>query len=1123
MPARPTNLFSRQKWLAMRLMLTLLFTSLLQAQAHNGWSQNTVTLSFRNALLPEVFKAVQKQTGYSFAYERSVMQQAKRVSIAVINVPLREALDSLFREQPFGYEVEGRMVIVREKSVITANGGRNEGAEGLVDVRGVVLGENGVPLAGANVMVKGTSKGTSTNLKGEFSINKINEGGVLVFTSVGYNKKEVIVSGKARMVVQLDIAVKNLDELQIIAYGSTSRRLSTGNVTTVKAHDIEKQPVQNPILTLQGRVPGLVVTQNSGVPGGGVTVRIQGQNSIDNGNDPLYVIDGVPVPSQMAQSGLGIVLGESGTTGSKGNPLTFLDINSIESIDVLKDADATAIFGSRAANGAILITTKKPKVGRMSFQLNLQSGIGKVTRFLSMLDTRQYLDMRYEALKNDNISLNSLNQNGNYDLTVWDTTRYTDWQKELIGGTARFHLANVSVEAGTPNLQYRISSNYQKETTVFPGDWAFERGGLQISINSQSSNQKFTLQFSGSYQLANNQLPSTDLSRLSITMEPVAPAMYNSDGTINWAPNSSGISTFTDNPAIFRHRFFENKTDNLIGSLSLSYSLRKNLSIRANMGYTLLRSTELTITPLIAVRPENRSNPQARSANYGDRNQTSWTFEPQLVYGAKFQNHRVDLLIGSTLTSSRTSAGSIAGYDHLSDALLTNRSAASSLVPLFQTMSEYRYSGLFGRITYNYVDKYIVTTNIRRDGSSRFGDENKFKTFGSVACAWIFTQERIFANNKWLSFGKLTISYGTTGNDQVDDYNYFSLYSIQSASNRVLYQGIQGLNPSGLPNPYLQWEKTTKLQGGITLGFWNDRLLFTTNYGINQSSNQLLSYRLASTTGYTSIASNFPAKVQNATLELTVNTINIKIDKFQWNSSFNLTLPKNILKRFPDIESTSYANRLIIGQPLSIIRTLRFAGTDPSTGLYQFFSKDGDIIALPSSNDLTELVDISPKYYGGIENAITFGEVSLDFHFHFIKQVGPNFLLNNGTTLQPGRFSSGGSNQPIYVLERWQRDGDVSSIQKFSTRSDASTHLSIAKASSVAFSDASFVRLKNVAISYSFFNKIRKSVGLKNCKVYLNAQNLITLTSYKGRDPENQGINALPPLRMVTMGIQCNF
>jgi TonB-dependent starch-binding outer membrane protein SusC len=329
-------------------------------------------------------------------------------------------------------------------------------------------------------------------------------------------------------------------------------------------------------LALQGRVPGLLITQTNGLPGGGVTVRIQGQNSINFGNDPLYIIDGVPYFSQLPATGVDGILGTSGGMAgaiSSGNPLSYINPGDIESIEVLKDADVTAIYGSRAANGAILITTKKGKAGQSKLNLNVQTGLGQVGHKLKMLNVRQYLDMRYEALQNDGINLATVsNTNSNYyDLKVWDTSRYTDWQEALIGGTARNTNLNVGMSGGTTNLQYLISGTYHKETTVFPGNFNDQKGSLHFNINSSLLNQKLRMQISGTYMLDYNRLLSTDLTQMAVQTEPVAPVLYT-DGSLNWALNALGNSTWV-NPLAELVRKYKNKTRSLVGNVVFSYQI----------------------------------------------------------------------------------------------------------------------------------------------------------------------------------------------------------------------------------------------------------------------------------------------------------------------------------------------------------------------------------------------------------------------------------------------------------------------------------------------------------------------------------------------------------------------
>ncbi len=366
-----------------------------------------------------------------------------------------------------------------------------------------------------------------------------------------------------------------MDAVQVLAYGTQTKRLSIGNVSTVTAETIQKQPVNNVLLALEGQVPGLFVTQSSGISGAAVTARIQGQNSRVNGNDPFYVIDGVPYLSQLQTTNLdGILTGQTpGSGGGVGSPLSFIDPSSIESIDVLKDADATSIYGSRAANGAILITTKKGKAGAAKCTIDFQQGIGQVGHFVDMMNLDQYLNMRYQAFHNDGLKPDP---NVDYDLTLWDTTRYTNWQKTLIGGTASYTNVNASLSGGTTYFQYLVSGTYHRERTVFPADFVDQKGAIHFSLTNTSLNQKFHFQFSGDYLLDNNHLPFSDMTNDAILLEPDAPNIYNPDGTLNWEPNSDGVSTWR-NPLNTAQTPYKNKTNNLVSNMVLSYNILPDL------------------------------------------------------------------------------------------------------------------------------------------------------------------------------------------------------------------------------------------------------------------------------------------------------------------------------------------------------------------------------------------------------------------------------------------------------------------------------------------------------------------------------------------------------------------
>lgn len=1096
----------------MKLTGILLFAAFLHVSA-KGITQ-TVSLSEKNAPLIKVMKEIEQQTGYAFFYKSQWLSQAKKVTIKAENIPLQQALDLCFKDQPFTYVVSGKNISIEPKE----NSSTEKKSPPLIDVKGRVLDSKGQPVAAATISVQGTNKTTITEADGSFTLTGIDEDAVIVITHVQYETENITLNGRSLVNATLQIKISGLDELQVIAYGTTTKRFNTGNVTSVKAEDIEKQPVQNALLALVGRVPGLFVTQNTGVPGGGVTVRIQGQNSIGRGSDPLYIVDGVPLFSQLPATGPDGTLGNSGGVNSNGNPLNYLNPSDIESIDVLKDADATAIYGSRAANGAILITTKKGKAGQTKVSFNLQQGWGKVTRKMDMLNTRQYLDMRYEALKNDGININTISPtNSSYaDLKVWDTSRYTDWQKELIGGTAQYTNINGNISGGTLNTQYFVSGTYHRETTVFPGDFANQKASVHFSLNSSSPNQKFHFQLSGNYMVDKNQLPQTDLTQNAIQLAPNAPTLYNEDGTLNWAPNSLGNSTWT-NPLIYKYVKYKNQTNNLISNSTLSYRIISGLEIKSSFGYTNMQTDDYYPVPLTTVKPENRASTD-RTALYGNRNLNSWIIEPQITYNVVIGKGRMDFLLGSTLTQNNYKAGSVQGIGHNSDDVLENIQAATTVRAGGQTIGEYKYNAVFSRLNYNWEDKYILNLTGRRDGSSRFGKKTQLRNFGSVGAAWIITSERFMKQLSLLSFAKLKASYGITGSDQIGDYVFLTLYN--NISNEGLpYQNSTGLAPGKLSNPYLEWEETRKLQVGLDIGFYKDRILLNGTYSRNRSSNQLLGYNLPSFVGFDNITINFPATIENTSWEFSLQTTNIKTKQFSWSTRFNLTIPKNKLYEFPNIEKSTYANSLIIGKPLNIIKTNRFAGVDATTGKYLFFNSKDSATATPVLADRISYFDPFPRFYGNLENIVNYKNFELSFSFQFVNRKGRNYFFYNGN-LFPGQFSSiANSNQPLSVLNRWQKPGDIASIAAYSTKAPQVTPAS----SNYFYTDASYIRLRNLSLAWQFPNHLLKKIKMQSARIYLQGQNLITITDYKGMDPENLSISSLPPLKLLTMGIQLVF
>jgi len=781
--------------------------------------EKKVTLNVVEESCVKVFKQIEKQTKMSFFYSTSDIRLPVKVSIKVVDAALDEVMGRILEGTGLEWIYTDNVITIRKKKGLSG-GGNGMGTAvdsniNMITVTGKVVQADGSPIPGATVRVKRTGDGVTTDGEGEFTLAKTKKNDLLIISSIGYETREIPTSGNS-VLIKLNLAINNLDETVVIAYGTTTQRYNTGNISSIKAQDIEKQPVSNPLLALQGRVPGLYITQANGLPGGGVTVRIQGQNSIGRGNDPLYVIDGVPYTSQLLPS-LGAILGRSGNTfGSEnGNPLSYINPADIESIEVLKDADATAIYGSRAANGAILITTKKGKPGEMKATISAQTGWGFITRKLKLLDTKQYLEMRQEAFKNDGLTP------GEFDFDIngtWDTTRYTDWQKTLIGNNAKYNDIQTNILGGNTLTQYLLGIGYHRETTVFPGENFDQKWSLHFNVNSTSSNQRFKAQLSGNYINDDSRLPNNDLTSAAITTPPNAPELYHEDGSLNWARDSAGNYTWI-NPVSYLNNRYKRVTNNLVGNAILSFQLFQSLEIRSSFGFTNQQFRETVTVPLSSTRPDYRPS-TLRVGNYGTSSSTSWIIEPQAIFHKAIGKSDLQLLIGTTIQKNINDGQSVVGVGYNSDLVLEDIRSASNIYPISTLASTYKYRAMFGRINYKLSDKYILNISTRRDGSSRFGSENLYHSFASVGTGWIFSNETFFEKKvPFVSFGKLRISYGTTGSDQIGDYQHLDLY-FPPPGVGIAYQGATGLLPDKLTNPYLQWEETKKLQFGLDLGFF---------------------------------------------------------------------------------------------------------------------------------------------------------------------------------------------------------------------------------------------------------------------------------------------------------------
>jgi TonB-linked SusC/RagA family outer membrane protein len=986
-------------------------------------------------------------------------------------------------------------------------------------VSGKVTDEQGQPLPGATVQLLSPKTTTMTDKDGGFRMTLTGKSGTLSVSFIGFlTTKQAFKLTDGPLLIRLKPAAGALDEVQVIAYGKTTRRYNTGNVTSVTAADIEKQPVSNVLAALEGRVPGMVVSQTSGVPGSSFNIQIRGQSALDGSlsrNEPLFVIDGVPFESGNAATNQINSAANNPTSISSGglSPLNTINPADIERIEVLKDADATAIYGSRGANGVVLIATKKGQAGDTKVNLSVSSGISMTARSAKFLNTQQYVAMRREAFANDGLTPSAVPGDPGFapDLTLWDTNRYTDLKKLLTGNTARATDAQASVSGGTANTQFLLSGGYHHETPVYSGDFGDNRASLHVNINHSSTDKKFNLSFSGLYANETNQLPRYDLTRY-LNLPPNI-KLYEPSGKLAWQDAGvlySSLSYDMINPLSLLEERYKSVNANLSGNLQLSYKILPGLVFRSSMGYNVFRSDEHTARPFAAIDPNSGELP---SAGFAASQNKSWIIEPQMEYTRVSDHDKLSVLLGNTYQDKTGASSALYGSNYNSD-LLLGSIAAAPVISASNDYTQYRYTAFFGRITYNLQDKYILNLSARRDGSSRFGPDRRWANFGSIGAAWLFSSESfVKAHLPFLSFGKLRGSYGRTGNDQIGDYKFLNLWG----NTFTTYDGLSGLYPRSLYNPDFSWEINKKLEAAIELGFLNDAILVTAAHYRNRSSNQLINYPLPAQTGFFNVVRNFPGLVSNTGWELTLTTHQIRHPKFNWTTTFNLTIPKNKLLAFPDLSSSSYASTYVIGQSLNLINTLKYTGVDAQTGLYTYedVNKDRQL----TTEDYQVQGSRDPQFFGGLQNTLSYKQIDLSFFFEFRKQTGYSYL-NQLANYPPGWLY----NQPELVLNRWQQPGNTTPVQRYTTGyTDAYVAIAQMTNSNGIYTDASYIRLKNVSLSYQLPESWLSRYHLRNCRLFLQGQNLLTITRYKGSDPETQNFFILPPMRSIVGGIQLNF
>lgn len=908
----------------------------------------------------------------------------------------------------------------------------------------VISASDKTPLTGVTVIEKNTQNGTITDLKGEYSI-ELSSDGILVFSFIGMETLEEKVGMRKIIDVELNDDNIKLDEVLVVGYSTSSKKLISGSVGAVSEDEIKNVPLRTIDGVLQGKAAGVSITQNSGTPGGQNTIKLRGGSSINAGNQPLIIIDGVPVITGS--------LGQIGYSGQEIDALSDLNPGDIESFTILKDASATAIYGARGSNGVILITTKKGNLQRTDVNFSTYYGLQSFPeeRKLKLMNAQQW------------------NEYKGTDVQGIDT----DWMKEILQ-TAPTSNTELSLSSGNDKTRVFLSGNFYNQVGTVKGT-SFDRYSGRLNVDHKlmknlNVGASFAMSYSRNNRVEGDQTLFGPLpNALSI---PAIYPVYNEDGSYNEDgpyANPVAIANETVNVAF---------TNRSVGNASLEYKFLDHFTFTGKVGVDIYNLREHGYDP-VTVR---------QGAKYNGLGIEGTTFASNLVSSNVLQymrtfgdDHNFEALAGYSFEKYGRRNTYIEGINFPNEYLQYITSAgtirAASAIARDRALNSY-----FTQIKYNFKYKYIITLTGRADGSSKFGKENKYGYFPAISVGWRLKEESFMQSIQAIDDLKIRMSLGKTGNDAIGDFNSLGLY--RGGFN---YAGGAGIAPYQLPNPSLRWESTLQTGVGFDLSMFDNRVSLNGDVYYNKTTDLLLDRPLPPSTGFTSITTNI-GSLENKGLELVLNTENLK-GKFKWNTSVNFSVNRNkVLELYegqPIDDQGRGGNRVEVGQPIGIFYGYRCLGVDPTTGNLVYDDLDGDKVI--TANDRTKIGDPNPDFIAGITNTFNYGNIDLSVFLHSI--YGNDVFNGTLIYLESG---VGEDNQTVNMVNRWKQPGDITNYPKAGDTFKSSRFIE----------NGSFLRIKNVSLGYNLPKDIAKKIKIKSARIYVTGQNLYTFTPYSGMDPE---------------------
>ena len=1037
------------------LLCCLVFVISLTAQAQ-------ITFRVSNKSIKQAIGLIESKADYSFFYSDELDDLNNKISLSVNNEEIHSVLQKLFRNTRITYRIEdGKQVVLSKKKDNQPSSKSKE-----KEVRGIITDKTGEPLIGVSVTVKGTGKGTVTDMNGKWSLS-VSEGSVLNFSYIGYSAETVKVGKNNSYNISLSEDNQILDEVVVIGYGSMKRKDITTAVSVVSTADIDERPIIDAAQALQGKAAGIQVVQPSGAPGEGMSIRVRGATSVQASNEPLYIVDGMP-----------------------NDNISSLSPADIESMQVLKDASSAAIYGARAANGVVLITTKRGKVGNPQVKFSAYVGLSQLGKKIDALNTEEYKDLMKELKKYSNVAP-----------TIPDSEkRYVDWT-DMFFKTGLNQNYQLSVSNGTDKLRYFVSGGYTNEQGIIEKA-SFRRYNFRANIDNQHTKWlKMALNFAYTNTKGQEVNQSRSSMRagsiLSVINTPPFMQQWDNENPGQYDENAYGSRIL--NPLAANSADNITSADYLKGSLGFTFDILKGLQFKSTFGIDLSNNHwDYFLDPKST--SDGRGTKGRVEESYS-RN-IEWLFENILTYDFSLKKHNFSLMGGATQQHAQYNGAWLAGFD-LADSYpnIHSISAANQIDKdaCGSSASAWSLASFLGRVAYNYDSKYLLTMNFRADGSSRFAPGHRWGYFPSASAGWRVSSEKFMEPLKnVIDDMKLRIGWGMNGNQSgIGNYSYLASMSASKVAPTTenLYPGL-AITPYSAANTELTWEKTMQWNAGLDLTMFDSRVTLSVDAYYKKTKDLLLTVSLPDNVNLPGGITRNDGEMVNKGMEFSVSSQNLK-GAFQWNTDFNISFNRNKLTKLGLNKIYYYAEMyetresaviLKEGIPLGTFYGYVSEGVDPETGniIYSDLNKNGSL----DPGDRTEIGCAQPDFIYGMTNTFSYAGLNLSV---FLQGSQGNDIFNASRIDTEGMFDF--RNQSKAVLDRWKRPGMITDIPRVGNIENSHNSTRFVE-------DGSYLRLKTVTLSYDFNKKWLKKMHLSKLQAYVTGQNLLTLTKYSGYDPE---------------------